>query len=260
MMEPRRLLEQGATDAERMLLKSACLDRPPQGAAQQMLVALQGLAGQGAASALPRVGSPAAASPLKAAATALWAKIGSVGLIGLVGLGTLGVGAMVYSITGQSPNPQTTVTRTPTAHEQLVPVTAENPRSSDHRGRPSIATPPETDSPALPSVSGNAPRKTNSSAGSLSAEIRMLDLARSAVEAHDLPAAQRALDSYRRRFPHGHLDPEATVLRLAVLVQQGKRTAAQSLAAQLLASESYKTYESRIRSLLRDVGTDRSGN
>ena len=88
----------------------------------------------------------------------------------------------------------------------------------------------------------------------------MLDLARTAMDAHDLAAAQHALDSYRRRFPQGRLEPEATVLRLAVLVQQGKRTAAQSLAVQLLASESYKAYESRIRSLLRDVDADRAGN
>ena len=94
----------------------------------------------------------------------------------------------------------------------------------------------------------------------MSAEIRVLDGARAAVNAHDPAAAQRALDAYRRRFSQGHLEPEANVLRLAVLVQQGKRTAAQSLGAHLLASEAYKTYENRIRSLLRDVGANRAGD
>jgi hypothetical protein len=91
----------------------------------------------------------------------------------------------------------------------------------------------------------------------LSAETRVLDLARAAVDAHDPIAAQRALDTYGRRFPHGHLEPEARLLGLAVLVQQGKRAAAQALATQLLASGSYKTYENRIRSLLRNLGAQR---
>jgi hypothetical protein len=90
--------------------------------------------------------------------------------------------------------------------------------------------------------------------GSLSAEIRLLDIARAAVDAHNPAAAQRALDSYAQRFPQGNLTPEATVLRLAVLVRQGNPAAARSLAARLLASESYKTYGYRIRSLLREIG------
>jgi hypothetical protein len=73
------------------------------------------------------------------------------------------------------------------------------------------------------------------------------------VDARKPAAAQRALDRYAQRFPKGHLKPEAAVLHLAVLVQQGERTAAKSLATQLLASEAYKAYGPRIRSLLREA-------
>ena len=97
-------------------------------------------------------------------------------------------------------------------------------------------------------------RQANAMDESLSTEIRILDIARAAVDAHNPAAAHRALDSYTQRFPHGRLKPEATVLRLAVLVRQGNRATARSLAAQLLASESYKAYEYRIRSLLREAG------
>jgi hypothetical protein len=48
--------------------------------------------------------------------------------------------------------------------------------------------------------------------------------------------------------------PEAAVLRLAVLVQQGNRPAARALGAKLLSSQSSKAYEQRIHSLLRDLG------
>jgi hypothetical protein len=49
------------------------------------------------------------------------------------------------------------------------------------------------------------------------------------------------------------LRPEAEILRLAALVQSGRQAAAKSLAARLLADESYKAYESRIRSLQREM-------
>lgn len=260
-MEPRRLLEQGATDVEKTLLHSACMDGPPDGVAQQMLAALQGLAGQGPSNALPRSGAPAAAGTMKAAATAWWARIGRIGRIGLLsmgGLGALGVGALVSSIGGERSHP-IPASVAPAAHDEPVAEVAEIPPAWQWPAFPSLGAPPAT-IPLPQSGPGSSPRRPSPSAESLSAEIRVLDLARAAMDAHDLAAAQHALDSYRRRFPQGRLEPEATVLRLAVLVQQGKRTAAQSLAVQLLTSESYKAYESRIRSLLRDVDADRAGN
>jgi TolA-binding protein len=241
MMEPRRLLEQGATDAERALLHSARADGPPKGAAQRMLVALEGLtAGSGSASAA------AAAHAIKLGAFA------KIGLVAVLGLGALGAGVVVHRMAGQrSVSGEMPPARAPVMQERPVAGKAEIAGAQESQ-------PPEATSEASTPVpgSGSAPRhrQANVTDESLSAEIRILDAARAAVDAHNPAAAQRALDSHAQRFPQGHLKPEAMVLRLAVLVQQGNRAAARSLAAQLLAGESYKAYEYRIRSLLRETG------
>ena len=256
MTEPLRLLETGATDAERALLDSARVDGPPAGAAQQMLVALQGLtaaggdggsqaAGDAPAHAGPSTGGSMAAQAIKAGALA------KVGLVSLVGLGVLGGGALVYRLAGQSSAPiETAAARAPATH--AGPVT-ENAALSGGGESPSPA--PAT-SVAQSSGPGSAPRvsATPPTDQSLRGELRVLDVARAAVDARDPAAAQRALDRYDQRFPQGHLRPEATVLRLAVLVQQGQGAAARSLAARLLAQPSYQAYEQRIRSLLREAG------
>ena len=241
MMEPRRLLEQGATDAERALLNSARADGPTAGAAQRTLVALESLtAGSGS------VGASVAAHAIKLGALA------KVGLVAVVGLGALGVGALVHRGAGQpSGLGETSGTRVPVRQERPVAGTAEIPQARQNP-IPEVASEASTPGHGL----GSPPRQREASAtdASLSAEIRILDVARAAVDAHNPAAAQRALDSYAQRFPQGSLKPEATVLRLAVLVRQGNRAAARSLAAQLLAGESYKAYGTRIRSLLREIG------
>jgi hypothetical protein len=220
MMEPRRLLEQGATDVERLLLDSARADGPGEGATQQTLVALAALTagssgpgspGSGQASGMP--GAPAAA----AHAVKLGA-LAKAGLAGLIGVGVLGAGALVHRLAGQP---------------ALVPAASL---------------------PPLREVANAPHQQADPADESLGAEIRVLDVARAAVDAQQPEAAQRALDSHAQRFPQGHLKPEASVLRLAVLVQQGKREAAKALAAQLLASQQYEAYQYRIRSLLREAG------
>jgi len=237
MMEPRRLLEHGATYAERALLISARTDGPPPGAAQRMLVALDSLGSGGA-------GAPLAAHAIK---LGILAKIGAVAL---VGLGALGIGALVHQLVGQrSALGESAGARAPATREMSVAGTAAAPEPSPTPKAASAAT-------ALLHGSEISPRQpeANPLDASLSAEIRILDVARAAVDARNPAAAQRALDSYAQRFPQGHLKPEAMVLRLAVLVRQGHRAAAKSLAAQLLASASYKAYGYRIRSLLREIG------
>jgi len=241
MMEPRRLQEQGASDVERMLLNSARADRPPVGATQRMVIAMDGLtAGSGGS------GVPVAAHTIKMGTLA------SIGLVALAGLGALGAGALVHRMTGtRSVTAETPAVRTPVIQESVTEIAAEPPRV---REIPVPAVAPEPTAPLRGSASVPRHREPGPLDASLSAEIRVLDSARAAVDARNPTAAQRALDSYAQRFPQGHLKPEAAVLRLAVLVRRGNRQAAKSLAAQLLANESYNAYEARIRSLLRETG------
>ncbi len=249
MMEPRRLLEQGATDAERALLHSARADEPPAGAARKMLIALEGMTAgsgppspQGSGQALGAPSAPVAAHAVKLSGLA------KIGLAAVVGLGALGAGALVHRIAGQrSVMGETSVARAPVMQETPVTGASESERP--------MAVPTSEPSVVPTRASGTVPRRRSANATneSLSAETHILDVAHSAVDAHNPAAAQRALDSYAQRFPQGHLKPEATVLHLTVLVRQGQRAAARSLATQLLASESYKAYEYRIRSLLRET-------
>ena len=240
MKEPNRLLNQGATDAERALLRSASGDGPPDGAVQRMFTAIDGASAgnHGPMSQGPGLGRPLPEAPMAAHSLKL-AALAKVGLVGLLGVAVLVAGVLVHRLSGSGQ-----------AHVDRPASTAPTVRA-----RPALA------SAAIPAAPKAAESETRPSAAqpddrtddSLGAELRLLDVARAAVDARNPLAAGRALDSYAERFPQGHLKPEATVLRLAVLVGQGDRVAARSLGQALLASESYKTYEPRIRSLLREI-------
>jgi hypothetical protein len=248
MKEPHRLLEQGATEAERAVLGSACVDGPPDGAVERMMNALDSAAGNGApgaqgpghASGSSLAKAPWAAQSFKLAA---WAKIG---LLALVGLGGLVVGVIVYGPAGsrdaEMPAPTESAIKAPPAPTATPSTSQGTPLVA----KPATATTGEMESTPRPQPGGDYD-------DSLRAELGILDGARAALEARNPAEARNALDSYAKRFPQGHLKPEAAVLRLAVLVRQGDRVAAKSFGRALLASDSYKTYEPRIRSLLREI-------
>lgn len=247
MKEPHRLLNQGATDAERALLRSASMDGPPDGVVERMMAALDGAPsaqgpGQGSDGTVPD--APAATHALKLATLS---KAGIVALLGVAGLTSAvmvhyrdGSGrAHVRSPAAAAPAIQAAPTLDPTHGP-------DHPEGTSLQAKPLALGPSET---ATESRQQPSPRSDDG----LAAELRLLDVARAAVNAGNSSAAQRALDSYAERFPQGHLNPEANVLRLAVMVRQGDHAAALSLGRALLASEVYKTYESRIRSLLREI-------
>jgi hypothetical protein len=255
MMETRRLLENGATNAERALLDSARDDGPGEGASRRVLIALQGSteAGAGALHAVREAPGQAGASAGGSwAAPAVKAGVlAKVGLVSLVGLGLLGGGALVRRLAGQpSVAPDTAAARAPAIPSERAAESASLPGvgASPVSATGAVVVPPTGPGDALHGRGASPPDQ------SLSAEIRLLDVARTAVDARNPAAAGRALDGYGRRFPQGRLRLEATVLRLAVLVQQGEGVAARSLAARLLANPSYRAYEQRIRSLLREAG------
>lgn len=226
MNEPHRLLIQGATEAERAMLRSASADGPPQGAVQRAMTTLDGLS---AGSAGPGLRGPGLEARVAARSIEV-APLAKIGLIALLGAAGVIAGLMIHGRTGSQPAP---VARPP-SHAK----TAE---------RPLVEAAPSEAKSAPP------PRVTDPPDDPLSAELHLLDGARAALDAHQTPEAKRALDNYAQRFPQGHLQPEAMVLRLAVLIRQGDVVAAKALAQELLASDSYRTYVPRIRSLLRET-------
>jgi len=243
MMELRRLLEQGATDAERALLDSARADGPGDGAAQRTLVAVAALTAASGGPSAPGSGPGSGIPPAAAHAVQLGA-LAKVGLVALFGVAALGAGVLVHRWAGPSEMPGVRARVVQPEPTPQAPSTAAKQTAAVSEASP----------PSPRGSAGALHRQVSPTEESLSAEIRILDVARAAVDAHDPAAAERALASHAERFPQGHLKPEASVLRLAVLVQQGQRESANALAAQLLASKQYEAYQYRIRSLLREAG------
>jgi hypothetical protein len=179
----------------------------------------------------------------------LAAKIAATGVIGL---GLVGGGVFVHqTIRHTSDGPEKSAAR------ELASRGGADAEIAD-RAREDAVSPEVNPAPSTASASNARSRPASPIEQSLSTEIRVLESARAAIAGHNPAAAQRALDSYAQRFPQGHLRPEASVLRLTVLVEQGNRSAAQGLAAQLLANPLYRPYEQRIRSLLREAGKEQA--
>jgi hypothetical protein len=242
MSDPRRMIEHGASKIERTVLRSAQADVPPPGSADKISAALCALPNGGA----PKIGDhgpgstglpadhavPLATSPFR---LGVLAKVGLVASIGLGGLGT------ILLVHAPSSSPPRSVARA------LPPAVRVEAPESLH-----VAAPV----PAMRSPGAREPRPFRSRppvvGESLGAELRLLDMARAALDKHETGVAERVLGNYARRFPHGRLEPEATVLRLTVLVRQGHAVEARQLARRLLASDGYATYEPRIRALLKE--------
>ena len=63
----------------------------------------------------------------------------------------------------------------------------------------------------------------------------MLEAARSALAAGAADRALQLLARHDRRYPHGSVRPEATVLRVEALARRGETDAARALATRFLA-------------------------
>jgi hypothetical protein len=91
-------------------------------------------------------------------------------------------------------------------------------------------------------------------ASALAEEVQILDGAREALVGSDPAAALAALERHHRRFGGGALGPEATVLRIEALLQNGDRAGAARLAREFLAAHPGSPHASRVRSLLPPAG------
>jgi hypothetical protein len=249
--DPRPLLEADATEIEKVLLLAGRTDGPPVGAGARLLAAIEGAPG---APSVP----PALPVGIERVALVRWAKIA------FVTLGVGGAAAVTYQVVrprGVEPSVMPLRQVVPTTASVALPGAVPASRHADDgpatvRGRAPEQDTGESPAPAqITSPSGRgreAAREASASPidRSLGEETRALDRAREALDARRSGEALRTLDEYHRRFPQGRLRPEAMVLRLAALVQAGRRAAADSLASQLLANPAYRTYAPRIRSLL----------
>jgi len=77
----------------------------------------------------------------------------------------------------------------------------------------------------------------------------LLDRARGALRSGDLAGASAMLDDHARSFADGALAPEATVIRIDVLVARGSRDDARALARDFLTRYPQSPLAARVRAM-----------
>jgi hypothetical protein len=271
MSEPRRLLEDGESEFERSLLRSAKHDAPSPALRHKTLVAF-GL-GTGVASAAATATATATAMATATAATATAARLALLKWIGFgVMSGVLTVAAVAVTHSSSAPPVRASAGALLAPVEAPVkgaaPVSAEAPTldpaklpapSSEARA-PELGVPPvavEASRSVEPDKRSDGPRPAASvepPRSTLADELATLDVAREAIAAGDASRAFQALDRHDRAFPRALLGPEATVLRVEAMVLRGDRTGAASLGTAFLAAHPRSPHASRIRSLIGATG------
>jgi hypothetical protein len=261
------LLEEGATDLERILLRSAEEDLAVAPGARERTMAVVT-----AAANVPLVVKPSLVAKWVGPALVNWLAGGAV-TVALVG-GALNVGMHVtgtHVAAGALGSQETQVRSTlpknarGTAGAEIAP-----PRSPVDAVPPPAATfaaPAAPDgvrvrpseivrkSPALDAMQRTAPPRPELATpsvdeDSLRAEAQLLETAREQL-ARSRPAdALATLDHYDARYAKGTLAPEAAVLRIQVLIRSGDRASASVLADDFARTHPASPYVARVRSLL----------
>jgi hypothetical protein len=187
MKEPRRLLQEGATDFERQLLRAVAGERPSPRLQARMRRGL-GLSG-----------AVFWAGNVKAMLATLAGK-GALGVT-LAGLATVAGVATYRSLAAEAPSREAPAAVLAAAPAQVAPVPAAAASTQ------LAVEPPAAAEPNAAAAEGSADN------GQLREEILLLDRARSALREGSASGALTVLDDYRQRFPTGILNREAELLR-----------------------------------------------
>jgi hypothetical protein len=217
---PERLLAAEASDFERRILEAALRKQPSAASSARMARALgvSAAAATTAAAAATRV-AEAATAKLTAAtgATTIWPWV-SVGVLGLVVAGAV-VGPRLWRGTAAAPPPV------------IESVTAPQPP-------PPPVAPAQPSAVVEPAAGGGVSSRTRRAvpAGAeLSEQIALVDAARAALRAGAGDRALEMLRRYQDKFPNGSFRPEATALKVEVLMKVGRAKEARALAARFVA-------------------------
>jgi hypothetical protein len=275
MNQPRRWIDEDATQAERRLLLSARDDAPSARSRERMFAALgvgsaTALGVAAAAAELPKAAALAASG---AAAALSKAAPGSAGMTALVVMKWVGVGAVAGLMTSGTLNVmERRAAAVQPAAAAVAPAKPATPRAETALAVPApevlVPPPPELEDEP-PAVEESAPEKTAArptlSAGAVKArqlqparapspnvgkEVTTLDRAREALAAGDTPRAFEALGQHESEFRSGALAPEAEVLRIEALLARGEYNSAAVMARGFLFSHPSSPHLRRVRALL----------
>jgi len=259
-MSSERLIWSGSAD-ERELLQSARADRPDPGAKSQLVALLAGGAVVAAATAAEGATLASAAGVNATGATAATAASGAAaagaGGAGTATVGTAGIGGLwiakwagVGLLAGTTTTVVVATTSAPSVDEPVraVPaVVVERPVDSL---RPQPEEPTNAVVPAPPAAEDEPAIVASATRLRVGDEIAALDAARAALGRGDAAAAGGVLETYRRSFPKGVLQPEAAVLEVQVAMGSGNRERAASLARSFLVRHPSSPHAPRVRALL----------
>ena len=230
MNQPRRLLDENPTGLERELLKAGTAYRSSSSARQKTLAAL-GL-----------VGTATASAGVAAASSSVIPKLGLLKILAVAGIGVAvltPIGLIAWKKLDAPEKPVVAVTQ---PAGPAIPAPQAAPPASVTPVEPSEA--PQLDAPA-PKADARA-----AASGALSAELGVLDIARSKLAAGDARGALTVLDEYARTFPRGRLGLEAEVLRIDALSRAGDSAAAKRRAEAFLKRHPKSVLAQRVRGYL----------
>lgn len=251
MSDPKRIFsDPNATSLQKHLLEAWHQERPSDEARKRTLTAL-GVAAA-TATVLPKAAAASGlASSSKALVTAAWLKwtLAATAAIGCAG------GAVLFT-RAISEAPATTA---------QAPSIATSPNLTTQAPLPTPAAATQAQEavvPETPSVSANAlpPARTGRRAhpslkddaheDSLQAELRSLDLARSAALEGRPREAVSLVDDYLAHRPNGVLSDEAEVIRLRALAAMGDTARVHRDGRDFLAKHPHSPHAARVRALI----------
>ena len=215
MTRLQRLLDSSdSSDFERWLLDSAARERP----SLSMLSQLRASLDLDAVSTLAR---PSVLSSIKTTLLAL-----SLGT--LMGVHTTepmayrpAAASQVRSSALRPPGPQASRIAPTVVSSQSSPDTADLPVVSNAIRNPDLVSPKATRAMRVRERESVSDSMCSATGPNLREEIRLLDLARSAVKSQKPQEALASLDVYSLRFPAGAFRQEASMLRMQALAERG---------------------------------------
>jgi hypothetical protein len=260
MTDPRRLIEEGATEFETALLRAGHRDAISEDGRRRVLSSLG-------------IGAGILTSATASGATAV-TKAGPLAMTGGAVFKYVGIGVAALAVWGGVhawyPR-ESTHDHGPVIVEPVAPAVPSTPAVPTPGARAELevhdpAAPIVTASPAPAGTTAPPTRRPRSadppverSKDSLPRELSLLDRARRELTSHHPAGALRLLDEYESSFPGGRLGAEASVLRIESLARAGDRAGLVAAGKAFLARHPDGPYATRVRSLMgenRSVAPD----
>lgn len=228
MTEPRRLIEEDATDFERLLLHGGAQEQPPEHLEAKML------AGLGSA------GAAASATKLGLMAQCLIG-LGLVGGAWFAGQTWLGTKEAPNEAPAQESSEATSVTTPPAERQKGTnpdPLLRPAPQATAEQ----LPAPTRARQDELPLAPTTIPPRDST----LKAEVALLERGRAALAQGDADAALAVVAQYRRRFSSGSFAQEATVIEVRALNLRGDAERAERLKGEFLEQHPKSAHRQRL--------------